>query len=188
VDTFEALERSREEFERRLLLVGAGDWDRPTPCSEWDVRALANHVVGGCRRYTMLLHGASSNETDALRTLDHLGDDAAGAFAKSADEMTAAFREPGALGRTVHHPAGDRSGEMLLGMRIMDFTLHAWDLARAIGADEHLDAELVALLWAVLPAAVPELAASGYFKLPERDSPADAPLQERLLHLTGREP
>jgi hypothetical protein len=71
----------------------------------------------------MLLHGAHPEETNARRGLDHLGDDPVAAFAALADEMGNAFREPSALDRTVHHPAGDRSGRTLLEMRIMDFTL-----------------------------------------------------------------
>ena len=136
----------------------------------------------------MLLHGAHPEETNALRALDHLGDDPVGAFAALADEMRDAFREPSALGRTVHHPAGDRSGRALLEMRVMDFTIHAWDLARAIGSDDSLDSDLVARLRDVLPALVPELAPWGYFRAASRQLPADANAQIRLLHLTGRSP
>ena len=186
MESFEALERSRGEFERRLRLIDTSDWDRPTPCTEWTVRDVANHVVGGCRRYTMFLHGATADETDATRAVDHLGDDPVGAFTRLADEMTAAFQEPGALDRIAHHPDGDRSGALLLEMRIMDFALHAWDLARAIGSDETLDPDLVSRLWDVLSPMAGDLAASGRFKAAEGDPPEDAPLQLRLLHLTGR--
>lgn len=136
----------------------------------------------------MLLHGAHSDQTNALRGLDHLGDDPVGAFALLANEMSDAFREPSALGRTVHHPAGDRSGRTLLEMRIMDFTVHAWDLAHAIGSDDSLDPGLVARLCDVLPALMPELAPSGYFRAASGQLPADASLKIRLLHLTGRWP
>lgn len=188
VQELEALERSRAEFDRRLQLVRADDWARATPCIEWTVSDLVNHVVGGCRRYTMLLHGAHPDETNALRGLDHLGADPVGAFGALADEMSNAFREPSALNRMVHHPAGDRSGRTLLEMRIMDFTIHAWDLARAIGSDDSLDPDLVARLWDGLPALVAELAPWGYFRPASGQPPADGPLQLRLLHLTGRSP
>src|SRR5262249_54463117 len=131
------------EFERRLRLVGPEDWQRPTPCSEWDVRALANHVVGGNRRYVMLLHSASAAEVGATRTLDHLGDDPVASFATTADALAASFTEDGALSGIGHPPAGDRTGAQLLGMRVTDLTVHAWDLARAVGADESLDAVAV---------------------------------------------
>lgn len=145
------------------------------PGSAWNVCDLVNHVVGGCKRYSMLLHGAFPDETNALRALDHLGEDPVGSFAAAAVEMTNAFREPDALGRNVHHPAGDRSGEALLEMRITDFAVHAWDLARAIGGDETLDPDLVVWLWAVVPAIVPELAEAGYFEMPENGCPPTRP-------------
>lgn len=188
MDRFEALDRSRGEFERRVQLVGADDWGRPTPCIEWSVRDLANHVVGGCRRYSMLLHGASPDETNALRSLDHLGADPVAAAAAAADEMAMAFREPGALTRVVHHPAGDRSGGVLLDMRIMDFAIHAWDLARALGSDETLDPDLVVLLWDVLSEMGPEMVEKGYFQAANAVLPGDAPLKARVLHITGRRP
>ena len=59
-------------------------------------------------------------------------------------ELNAAFCEPGAMARLAHHPAGERTGAQLLEMRVLDVTVHTWDLARAIGADESLDPDLVA--------------------------------------------
>jgi len=188
VELFEALEASRGEFERRLPLIGVDDWSRPTPCSEWDVRALVNHVIGGCRRYTMLLHGATAAETEALKALDHVGADAPGSFRVAADEMMSAFAEPEAMSRTVHHPAGDRPGLVLAGMRVVDFTVHGWDLSRAIDADETLDPDLVEWTWAVLSGMGPELAKGGYFQAPPGEVSVEADPQVRLLHLTGRAP
>ena len=138
--------------------------------------------------FRSLLHGATAGETDALRALDHLGADPTAAFTGAADEMTAAFREPDALTRTVHHPAGDRTGQVLLAMRIVDFTVHGWDLARALGVDEALDPELVELLWVVLSAMEAELAAGGYFALPPGPPDPGASRQDQLLRLTGRTP
>ena len=48
------------------------------------------------------------------------------------------------MARTAHHPAGERTGAQLLEMRVLDVTVHTWDLARSIGADESLDPDVVA--------------------------------------------
>ena len=105
MDAFEQLDLAAEEFARRLALVGDENWDRPTPCDEWTVRDLVNHVNGGCVRYTMLLHGAAAAELLPTRTQDHIGSDAMASYPARTAEVRAAFMEPGALERTGHHPS-----------------------------------------------------------------------------------
>ena len=175
------------EFGTRPRLVRTEHWSLATPCQDWDVRELVNHVVGGALRYTMLLHGATSDEVLATRAVDHLGGDPVGSFERRAREVTNAFREPDALSGTVHHPAGDRSGQDLLEMRITEFAVHAWDLARAIGADEQIDPVLVDDMWRRLLVAGTRLERGGYFDPPASTSEDVSPLT-RLLHLTGRCP
>jgi hypothetical protein len=86
--------------------------------------------------------------------------------------MVACFAEDGALDRVGHHVTGDRTGRDLLPMRILDLAVHAWDLARAIGADESLDDDVVAFL----------------LDHTDGDAPGEATPQDRLLHRLGRHP
>ena len=187
VDAFETLDRSRVEFRRVLAGVGAEHWELATPCGEWHVRALVNHVVGGNVRYTMLLHDAPADEVAATRTMDHIGADALASFDRSAAEVTAAFEEPDALERTVHHPAGDRSGLDLLWLRVAEWTVHGWDLARAIGGDEQLDPDLVNSLLARLDRHGTGLESGDYFA-EATEAPLGAAPQTRLLLAVGRRP
>jgi uncharacterized protein (TIGR03086 family) len=183
----DALRAATQSFARRLRLVGDGDWCSPTPCTAWDVRALVNHVIGANRRYTMLLRGAPAGAVEATRAADHIGVDAVSSFSTSANETEDAFREPGALDRVVHHPTGDRTGRELLSMRVLDVSVHTWDLARAIGADENLDPELAGFALAI--AMNTDLIASpGSFVAPEGDLPVNRAVQTRLLHIVGRHP
>jgi len=185
MDRWGALDRAHVEFETRLLLVRPHDWVRPTPCDAWDVRALTNHVVGGSRRYTMLLHGAEADTVNRTRTDDHLGTDPVASFLTSAADVTAAFREDGALARIAHHPLGDCTGEQLLAMRVVDVTVHAWDLARGLGVAEILDRDLVEFAHA--HAVVIERGRErGSFSLPTSPLPPKASRQARLIHLAGR--
>jgi uncharacterized protein (TIGR03086 family) len=184
-DAIELLVVANDEFARRLRLVGAGDWARPTPCSEWDVRALVNHVVGANVRYQLLLNGAPTEQVEAMRDVDHLGDDALTSFVSTAGGVVACFQEDGALERIAHHAAGDRSGRELLSMRILDVAIHAWDLACAIGADEGIDEDIVAFLLAYTG----DLdGAQRAFAQPDGDVPSTAPPQAQLLHRLGRHP
>src|SRR5438045_2445954 len=93
VDAFATLDRSRVEFRRVLAGVTHEHWELATPCEEWDVRELVNHVLGGNVRYTLLLHGAAADEMAATRSMDHIGDDALASYDTSAAEVIAAFEE-----------------------------------------------------------------------------------------------
>ena len=103
------LSQGDDGFAQRLALVRPGRRAAQTPGTEWDVRALVNHVAGANRRYAMLLHGAATDEVEATRAVDHLGDDPVASFAATAAELTA-FGEPGAVARTAYHRAGGRTG------------------------------------------------------------------------------
>ena len=181
------LTRADDGFTQRLVLVRPDQWAAPTPCTAWHVQALVNHVVGANRRYTMLLHGATAADVDATRIADHLGDDPVASFLATAAELNAAIREPGAMARTAQHPAGQRTGAQLLEMRILDVAVHTWDLARAIGADETLDPDVVAFTL-TLRDTFEAGRERGSFAPPPGDTPADFSAQAHLLHQLGRQP
>jgi hypothetical protein len=83
----------------------------------------------------------------------------------------------------------DMPEAQLLGFRIGGLTLHAWDLARASGGDEALDSELVEAVWAQLSPMAPFIAETGVFGVgPSGEVGEGAPLQVRLLDLSGRRP
>lgn len=189
MDFNEALDRAVAEFERRLVAVGDDQWDDPTPCEGWTVRDLVNHVVGANVLSTGLLHGATAEEMVAGYARDFLGEDPPAAFRASVAEQRSAFAEPGALERTCDHPLGPVPGWQLLGFRLSDHLLHAWDLARAIGADEQLDPEVVELVYGGMAAMGEGLAAMGVFGSGASGTvPDDAPTQVKLLDLSGRRP
>lgn len=184
-DGLTLLHAAHAAFEMRLRRVGPGDWVRPTPCAGWDIRALVNHIVGGNRRFLMLLGGASAEDTNRTRGEDHLGSDPVEAFLTTAAQLEAGFNEDGALSRTVDHRFGERTGAQLLALRVLDMTVYAWDVAQALGIDDTLDP--VAIDFALAHAdEVERLRIHGVFATPSLPLPADASPLERLLHLTGR--
>jgi uncharacterized protein (TIGR03086 family) len=103
------------------------------------------HVVGGHQFASLVLSGASAEEAmSELLSTSMLGDDPLRRHDERADAQRQGFRRPGALQAAVDHPTGAISGAEFLAMRVFDVTVHAWDLARATGGDEELDAELAA--------------------------------------------
>jgi uncharacterized protein (TIGR03086 family) len=185
MDDLEALNCATEEFRRRLDAVGPDQWHSPTPCGDWDVTALVEHVNGGNRMGELLLHGADAKASlDGARSSGN-GDLLAAYDTASAGQI-AAFAEDGAMDRTVHHIVMDMPGSMLLMFRTTDLTIHAWDLAKGIGADTTFDPDLVAAIWTRLEPIAPLLSGSGMFSAPTSELPAGASIQDTLLHATGR--
>ena len=189
MEPFDALDRATEEAGRRVRAVEPDQWDLPTPCGDWTVRGLVNHLVRGNTMSAMLLDGASLDEVlEMFRNADP-NEDLIPLYAETMAAQNAAFRRPGALDQTVHHPMGDIPAALLLQFRIGDATMHAWDLARAIGADEQLDAELVELIYDGMLPMAPMLAGSGAFGEGASGTVSDdAPTQTKLLDLAGRRP
>jgi uncharacterized protein (TIGR03086 family) len=178
-------ERAATRFAVVVAQVRADQWSAPTPCTDWDVRRLVNHVVGWNLFVAELLEGHTPVEVLDLIQRDVLGDDPAAAARASAERAIAAFGADGALEQTVHHPVGDLPGTYVVMMRVFDTTLHGWDLARAIGSNELMDQDLAAAVYEWSFPQRDALQASGAFA-PEPPIPADADVQTRLLALVGR--
>jgi uncharacterized protein (TIGR03086 family) len=170
-------------FGKRLRRVRAGDWARPTPCAEWDVRMLVNHMVRGNLSYTALIRGATAADFLRMRDADALGDDPPAAYQASTKECAAAFDGP--PDRMVDYPLGTITAAQALAIRTADTVVHTWDLARAIGADEVLDADLVRWLDADLDVVYAGLDVTRHFAAPR--GTAGASPQERVLHRLGRD-
>ena len=186
----EALDRAADGFSRRLGAAPDSAWTNPTPCSEWDVRALVLHVVGGDHMTVALLDGASSEEAMVVaRAAAERAGELRSAFEESVVAQRAAFARPGALDGIVHHVVGDVPARMLLGFRLSDMLVHSWDLARGLGVDDTLDPEVVEVVWGLAEPMAAGLKRSGRFGEGASGTlPEDAPLQDRLLDLHGRRP
>ena len=189
MDDHEALERSTDEFRRRLCLITGDQWNLPTGCEGWTVRDLVAHVTGGNLMVRMLERGSTAAEVLDMFQADLLGDDPLAAWDRSVDEQAAAFRVDGALEQVWHHPAFDMTGSMVMGFRLADPALHAWDLARAIGADDQLDPELMEHLYAQMSPIADMMSGSGVFgEGRSGDLADDAGVQDKVLDLSGRRP
>ena len=77
-----------------------------------------------------------------LRETDQLGDDPVKAYREAADDLQAAFRQPGALESAVQVPVGTVPGAVALHLRITEALVHGWDLARATGQAARLPDDL----------------------------------------------
>jgi len=142
-DAAELLRRAIEEFDARVRRIGAGQWDAATVNTEWSVRDLVNHLVYEDLWAPPLFAGSTIAEVGDRFEGDVLGDDPQQAWAAASGRTAAAVGTDGVLDRTVHLSFGDVPGAEYAMQLFADHLVHAWDLARAIGADERLDAGLV---------------------------------------------
>jgi uncharacterized protein (TIGR03086 family) len=179
--------RALAEFGRRVHAVGVDQWGCPTPCTDWEVRNLVNHLVSEQLWVPPMLAGKRVADLGAgFATGDLLGDDPVATWDAAAAAAAAAFAEPGALERVVHLSYADRPGEEYAREMIFDLVVHSWDLARGISADDTLDPGLVEAVYASIEPDT-DLAASGLFDRPV-PVPADSDEQTKLIAFTGRKP
>jgi uncharacterized protein (TIGR03086 family) len=167
--------------------VKQDDLAKPTPCSEWNVRALVNHMIGVNYAFTQALAGKKI-ETGG-ETPDLVGDDPAASYAKASRGALEAWRAPGALDRILSLPPGDVPGSTGINIFMTDQSVHTWDLARALGKEHAIDTDLVEVSFEMLRQILrPEFRATGGPFGPEVPCAADAAVQDRLLAFTGRNP
>jgi uncharacterized protein (TIGR03086 family) len=183
----ELYERSLSGFGARVHAVRDGQWSAPTPCTDWSVRELVNHLTGEQLWAPPMVGGATVEQIGSRLDGDVLGADPASAWDSAATAALAAFTEPGALDRVVHLSYGDRSAEYYLKEMVCDLVVHAWDLAVAIGVDRTLDPVLVERVLEFTEPHAAVLAASGLFDAPV-PVPDDAAPQTRLIAMYGRIP
>jgi uncharacterized protein (TIGR03086 family) len=159
------------------------DWGAPTPDAEWDVAALVRHVVEEQQWVPLLLAGRTVGE--ARSRLAPLGDDLTTEWTRYSEAATRSWAsaDPGSLVNLAYDTV---TADAYLREQASDVIVHTWDLARAVGADENLGDELVAAAWSVFAPQADTLQASGLYA-PPVPLPPDAPLQSRLLALTGRD-
>ncbi|NUM47877.1 MAG: TIGR03086 family protein [Anaerolineales bacterium] len=162
--------------------------DAPTPCADWTVADLLQHVVAGNLWTAELAAGKTIDEVGDRLDGDVLREDITRAYARSADLADAAFRAPGALDAPCAVSYGPVPGSVYCGHRLIDVLVHGWDLAVSTGRPSLLPADTVEACFEVLEPQLAALQASGAFGTPVRDLPATAARQEQLLAALGRDP
>ena len=176
--------RASALFGEQVASVQAHEWDLPTPCRDWNVRDVVAHVVVGESQIPPLFAGeAVASVADVNPSV--LGTNPVATWRGTALAAISALAEVGDLDATVSHPLGEIRGETVVGFRISDNLVHAWDLASGLTRPIELPDDLA--LWCLdfWQPMVSELGPSGFFGEPQ-EPPADASVGGRLLSLLGR--
>lgn len=143
MDIAELHRRTVESWRSRLEGVAEDDWSRPTPCSEWDVRALVNHVTGEELWTVPLVERSTMEEVGNRFDGDVLGEDPVAVGLDAAATAVSAVDAQLPLGGVVHLSFGETPIEEYVRQLSADHLIHSWDLATATQQDPVLDPELV---------------------------------------------
>ncbi|GLZ28294.1 hypothetical protein Lesp02_04840 [Lentzea sp. NBRC 105346] len=184
----ERYRRRADAFERKVAAVRPDQWGDPSPCAKWTARDVVDHIV--------MMHGAMLRPVG--RSLSPAPDEPLAAY-RSARADVEAVLDSELAGQECETPSGPMTFlEHVDRVVSDDLVLHGWDLARATGQDETIDPRDLERMWASMSAIPDELMEKfrtpGAFGPdvevfgPEVKVPEDAPLQDRLLGLIGRDP
>ncbi len=186
-DTIAAYTSACAFFGERLAAVTELDWERPTPCDDWDVGTLVAHVVTGESLVTRVLRDGGAWEGTVDRSV--LGANPMAAWRGTALAALESASADGVLDALHPHAVGDLPGAVIVGFRVTENLVHGWDLAAACGTEVELPEALAARcldFWLPLVGTDGRIGAAGSSFGPPVLPPDGAPAGVRLLALLGR--
>ncbi len=180
--------RALDQAGTLIAEVTPTDLDRPTPCSEYDVRRLLGHLVAVERRVTHISRGGQPYDVTSLVT-DVPDDGWARAWQESRGTLDEAMAEDGVLDRTFAHPAGQFPGRQAVFAYVSEVAVHGWDLASSLGRRDELDQSIAAASLRPVRQFLPAEPRGGRVPFaPVVQVAADAPAYDQLVAWMGRDP
>ena len=179
----ERYRRVAGRFTERVNEVAEAAWENPAPCDGWVARDVVRHLVEWIPAFLISAGGPS------LAVGPSVDDDPVAAWATLNTGIQALLDDPAASATRISHPqAGDHRLDDAIAMFFLgDVLVHTWDLARAAGLEETLDADVVHDMLLGMEPIDDMLRGSGHYG-PKVDVPVDSDEQTRLIAFTGRQP
>jgi uncharacterized protein (TIGR03086 family) len=185
MDAISLLPVAADEYGRRVHAVAQESWHAPTPCTEWSVHDVVNHVVGEQLWIAPLLEGRTIAEIGDRYDGDLLGDDPIKAWDVAVETALAAWAAT-PPSQTVHLSFGDVPTSEYADQMLLDLVVHGWDLSRGADLNDRLDPRTVEHALGYARKHEAEFAASGLFA-PSVNIPSTDP-QDQLVAMLGRRP
>ncbi|MEY4231005.1 MAG: hypothetical protein RLZZ362_1854 [Actinomycetota bacterium] len=165
-------------FDARVQAAPADSWANPAPCEGWTARDVVTHVGNNLLGLGAALAGSEPRQISA-------DEDIVAAWDEARDSFTAGLTT-GDLTANVTGPFGPMPAGQLIGRFVAtDLLVHTWDLARAVGGDETLPADIVAAAYSGLKPMDAMIRQPGVFG-PKTEAPEGADLQTEFLCFLGR--
>ena len=187
MDNVALLQRTVDQIDRLTADLSDVQLSAQTPCTEWKVRDLLNHITGGATMFALSAEQGSVPDdlVGQLMGGDNLGNDWKGAWSTASKRAVAVYKEPGVMDKIVKLPFGEMPAGIALAIAIFDVATHACDLAVATGQKVDDQELLGAALEMGKQMIGPDLRAPGVFDA-EQPCPAGASAEEQLLAFAGR--
>ena len=165
-------------FDARVQAAPADSWSNAAPCEGWTAADVVSHVVGGMNGVVAGLTASAPVEADASDPVGSWNAASAAALATVASAD---------LSQNIAGPFGPQPAEQVIG-RLMctDVLVHTWDLARAVGGDETLDAATVAAAYSGLKPMDAMIRMPGVFG-PKIEAAEGDDAQTEFLKFLGRQ-
>ena len=159
----------------------------PTPCDDWNLVDLIDHITGG-NWFTIQIidgHTAADAMEQAMQRFAK-GSATRHAAVESVHDQLTAFRAPGVVDRSHDHLVGATTGHVILCLRLHDLIVHTWDIANTIGPPWSLPDDLIQ--WAATELADEHSQTAQHFQLAPDETPPLGNSQIAYLGRFGRKP
>jgi uncharacterized protein (TIGR03086 family) len=184
-DPLDNLSRAATQAGDVIAGVGSDQLDMPTPCNDWNVGVLIDHLVQSTTNGELRARGG---KPDWGAAPEHVGDDRVEVFRARASALVDAWTQAGDLSGTATVPGmGEMPKRFPVDQMTAELAIHTWDLARGTGQSTALDPRVgeAALTWA-RATLTPEMRGKAFG--PEVSIDPAAPLYDRLAAFFGRDP
>lgn len=156
---------------------------RPTPCGDWDLRRLLEHLNDALAA----LHEAADRGLVGLDPAVAGAGDPVEAFCDRANRLRGAWTGAVRDDRVVVVAGLPLTAGVVAGTGAIEIAVHAWDVARACGQRRPIPHDLAADLLAICPLLVPATAYDPQFAARVSVPPSASP-SDHLVALLGRQP
>jgi uncharacterized protein (TIGR03086 family) len=184
MDPIDVFNRAVDQTGGIVLGVQRGQLGDPTPCADWDVKALLNHTISVVMMFANTATGAEFDGSHFAN--DNVGDDPGASYKAAADKLHTAMAAPGVIDGTWHMPFGPIPGDAAVGFATLELAQHGWDVAKATRQTPNFDADITETALGAAKSAPAELVRNPGVWGPEADCPESAPLADRLAAFMGR--
>src|ERR1700742_499365 len=187
MDLHKEMAAAAAEDARVVAGASAGPLDRPTPCTDWDLRTLLNHTILWTA-YSAERRARDEKLPDELMSTDFTAQPGYDqAYAAQLDRAVAAWSDPAAWNRELNVMGNPTPSDGVGALLLAEMVLHGWDVARATGQDFHCDGPVLAAAAQAVADNAELFRKYQGFAAPV-ELPAGASDFDRLLATSGRDP